>query len=54
MNDNWKYALLQRLVQKTPCAPDVYPYYIPYAHLTTQTICYSSDHDGATPYIISE
>ena len=54
MNDNQKYALLQRLEQKIPCVPDVAPYYLPYAHMTTQAIYYGSDLDGAASYIISE
>lgn len=54
MNDNRKYALLQRISQKTPCAPDVSPYYMPYTHMTTQAIYYGSDLDGVTSYIISE
>ena len=54
MNDNCKYALLRRNAQKTPCVPDVSPYYMSYAHLAAQAIHYSSDHDGAAFYIISE
>lgn len=54
MNDNWKYALLRRLAQKTPCVPDVSPYYMSYAYLVIQAIHYGSDHDGAASYIISE